>query len=226
VDAAHALLAYILESLKQTDDRTQVLRGLELLTKLVAATDNIPVLERSPHDLFEVLVELLCVGTTSSEPLVASSSTTNSGPARPPACGGSFFSDLCDTEIRDQAIEAIWTLCTASEALRINFAAVPEIVKILLRIVEASAPVAVSATSEVRIRSEVILKASHILAWMAKLPAENGPKFMSLQTEMLVMSCSDELVAEVVCSSAAPIFKPVRAVQAAVESVPSNVSAY
>ena len=119
------LLSYIFASLRQTVDREQVKRGLELLTKLATA-ENVELFSTCPDVFLTLLVEHLCVNTSNVEPLTQSelkhaSTITNStaphskGSVKLPACVSSFFTEICDTDVRDLSLEAIWTLCTFSQ---------------------------------------------------------------------------------------------------------------
>ena len=111
------LLSYIVVSLQQSLDREQTKRGLDLLTKISMNVDNVEIFATAPDTLTSILVELLCVNVSATEPLCLSDFKSNSGArgARLPACASSFFSEISDTEIRDLSLEAIWSLCTFSQ---------------------------------------------------------------------------------------------------------------
>lgn len=121
------LLSYIFASLRQSVDREQIKRGLEFLTKLAIA-ENVDLFATAPDSFLCLLVEHLCVNVSSSEPLGLSDakhSTTGSNSffksnTKIPACVSAFFMEVCDTEIRDLSLEAIWTLCTFSQVTRLR----------------------------------------------------------------------------------------------------------
>jgi hypothetical protein len=216
VEASHALLAYALTSVRQTQDRAQIFRGLDILCKLAAVADNVPMLERSPDECIEALVELICVNVTATEPINSSASgnnnssnsstststTTLTSTARLPACVGAFFADLSDTEVRDMAIETIYALCSISEVIQLRFAAVPPCIKLLFKVIESSQISSLTSNTNTAKRS------TQLLIWFAKMTVENGGKFKSLQTDMCLSACSNDLIAELVVNGAAPIFRP------------------
>lgn len=111
------LLSYIFVSLQQSLDREQTKRGLDLLTKIAMNADNVELFATAPDTFTAILVELLCVNISATEPLSLSDFKLASGArgARLPACASSFFSEISDTEIRDLSLEAIWSLCTFSQ---------------------------------------------------------------------------------------------------------------
>jgi hypothetical protein len=116
------LLSYIFASLQQCLDREQIKRGLDLLSKLAMSADNVELFSCAPERLLATLVELLCVNTSSAEPLYLNDPKQTLPGAKGgklPACASSFFSDISDTEIRDLSLEAIWSLCTYSQVMDI-----------------------------------------------------------------------------------------------------------
>ena len=114
------LLSYIFVSLQQSLDREQTKRGLDLLTKIAMNVDNVELFATAPDTLTSILVELMCVNISATEPLSLSDTKSYTGlrGARLPACASSFFSEISDTEIRDLSLEAIWSLCTFSQVHR------------------------------------------------------------------------------------------------------------
>ena len=122
------LLSYIFASLRQSQDREQIKRGLELLTKLATA-ENVDLFATAPDSFLSLLVEHLCVNVSSSEPLslndtkhfTAGNNQFYKSNNKIPACVSAFFIDACDTEIRDLSLESIWTLCTFSQVKSKNF---------------------------------------------------------------------------------------------------------
>ena len=151
LEVTKALAAYVFASVRQTVDRTQIARGLELLVKLAGNEANKPVFTDVPTDMLEDLVALLCVNLTETEPLVVAEATVpglrqasilgytqervRANFTRIPACEtATFFEVLSDVELRDMALEAIHTMCTLCPDLLPHFARVPHFLTVLLRI--------------------------------------------------------------------------------------------
>ena len=112
------LFSYIYASLKQSLDREQIKRGLELLTKLISV-ENGDLFTSAPDEFLSLLVDHLCTNVSSAEPLSLGDSkylaTTAKTSIKMPACVSAFFTEVCDSEIRDLSLEAIAVLCTVSQ---------------------------------------------------------------------------------------------------------------
>lgn len=179
--ASEALLWHLCSSLDDVVDRSEVLRSLDLLSRLASSPDNAATFSRCPGSFLSKVVELLCVNSTSVDP---SAICAQDGASRPPACLGPYFAEMNDTEVRDAALELMHWLCTSSSALQVRFGSVPHCVQILYSIV-TSAKSHYERMTYVPRAEQPSQKASMILTILASKP-QNATKFLTLRTEYCV----------------------------------------
>lgn len=204
LSTTEALLTFILITLEEPTDKSQILHSLDILTKLASNSENGSIFARCPQGLLEALVQLLCVNFTAADPFTiqhggdgstdAPSTAMRSIGPRPPASMGTFFIDSNDMEIRDSALEAMQALLANSYPLQLRLAAVPHCLQLLVRIVATNrAHIDRPFSSIVSMpRSESgPQRAAGVLALMSSRP-ENKPRFLSIRTELAAGACSGE----------------------------------
>lgn len=193
-----SLLPWIHECLSLNSNRILILKALELLSKLAQVSENSSVLANSPMSFLKCIVDMLCVNVTSLDPL--SSNLADSEPSnryRPPAYHGcNFYSELCDLELRDAAVDAMYQMCTSSVLLQIHFASVPHCVRTLLRI---------SDVKWTKSRSDGSQKSNQILGMMIQRP-ENEKKFVGVHLELLSLAMLDDPMADIATTTGAHLF--------------------
>jgi hypothetical protein len=201
-EVVKGLLAYVNASIRQSVDRAQIARGLDLLAKLATNADNKVVLTDCPEDLLEHLVALLCTNYTDTEPLNVAEVSTIPGARtastagttqtalrmstiRLPACEtGSFFTELSDFEVRDLALETMHNLCAMSTELAVALAQIPHLLTILVRIC------ATKGTRGERYETGP-LKALAVLNILTQRKQENRLHFKAIHTELTLAACSN-----------------------------------
>lgn len=183
--------------------RPGLLKALELLAKLSSVSENASVFSQTiPQSMLTMLVQLLCVSLTQAEPLVSPALYGNSGDVlgvtRPPVAmlgpAFSFLLDSNDTEIRVAAIDCLHALCHSSTILLSAVANTPGSVEILTRVVTASDPNNYTGHADGHV------KASLMLTQMFAQPSLYA-RFMSVRTELVLAACTNDYVADMLCSS-------------------------
>lgn len=172
----HQLLPSLLTFMKTTSDRHGIIRALELTSKICAVRENYDYLVNTPLEFLETMVDLLCVGVSSIEPLFGDREIE-----KPPPCIGAYH-ELIDADVRNGAIETLASLCFAVAPLRVRIAAIPQSMRILQRILCCSD------------KREVSPKLTGLMISLAQ-PAENHSKFLAMQESVLHSASYDDNVA-------------------------------
>jgi hypothetical protein len=215
-EVVQGMLSYVFNSLQQTVDMAQTLRGLELLTKLAGNTDNADVFASCPDELLDYIVDLLCTNVTAVEPfhvaetttLLASRNALSGGSsivippvtpkksARMPAATGPFYTYFSDTDVRDQALEAMQVLCQNVPDMRVRFAHIPNCLRLLVKIISSRENKQLRAATD-----PTMQRVTNIIALMALKKSENMMKFKAVYSELAVGAFGDDALQEVFCGT-------------------------
>lgn len=127
----------LIYSIRQSDSRSLIIKGLEIFLKLAQNADNALPFAKAPTIFYESLVELLCTSSSCVDPISQaipapsqnySNSNTYSSDAsskRPPlSVGNHYFIDYSDYEIRDNALEVLLALAQLSANVQGRIASV------------------------------------------------------------------------------------------------------
>jgi hypothetical protein len=147
--------------------------------------------------------------TTYSSLGVGQSSAQQQAAAASLGCTGFFSADQCDLELRDLAVECLFTMCQTGIAMQLRVAETPDAITLLCRIAGVSATVSSittygqaatsahhsfsGATSGAN-RTEGNAKSVQILALLFVLPEVRG-RYLALRPDLVVMASSDEAMA-------------------------------
>lgn len=165
----------------ESNEREYVLKAVECFGHLCQAEENVELINSCPLSLPKILVELLCVSTTNSDPL------TTSVPCQDPSIELSSkpqaltcaFADQCDIAIRDFALYALYMLVCLSLKWRRHLPSVHHALNILRRIAMSQA------------RTENSLRAGQILSVMT-MDVTSKTEYLRQQSEFCVAACSDD----------------------------------
>lgn len=196
------VLSYAHYALKRTNNRVQVHKCLELLSKLASVPENAPALALCPKSTLQAVVSLMSASTAATDPFqfIPPSDTmiATEGnqpllalqPLRIPASTCNLFADFVDSETRDLALEVVYAMCANCAELCIALAATPYCMKILLRIMKA----AKSFTGQQLRADTSAQRAAATLTQMAQNPA-NTVHFVSIQHELCLDALTDDTLA-------------------------------
>lgn len=200
-----SILPIITKSL-QSRQRALVIRGLELLTKISQCPENLQVLSIDIRPTLELLVELLCVSTSSAETIVADAIVIGGdtlGRYRQPMSQGlpgmgysPFFCELSDQEIRDTALDTIYALCVMSNQIQIQFAQVPHSLEILFRIARTAVQ-SYSSWLDPRAlysKGDGYGRCNQIMSMVFSQP-DAAPQFKAMRIELYLAAAQDDSIA-------------------------------
>lgn len=195
---------YLMINHDLTPSRICVIKGLELLSKMVQSSENKNYFSRVPAEVMQSLFRLLYVQVTRAEKLVPEIYALMGDPlgrSRPPYVPAitnvqgdnvtTFFYDQVDIELRDAALNEMRTLCQISKANGMHLLPLRNAVDLLFQIANFRG---IGSTAAVVIRNECSNKALAILSVLSSIPAF-APKFQALRTEIIAAGCSDHTVA-------------------------------
>lgn len=121
-----SFLALLGKFLSQTENRSLLLRSLDILIRLVQNNDNTIIFNRCPDAFLQCIVNLICVNNTIIDPLPMNDIPNFSAPSttlpsrKPPASVGGIAHEITDMEVRDGALEVLVALAQSSSTLQLR----------------------------------------------------------------------------------------------------------
>lgn len=202
---------------ESTHSRFCVMKGLELLSKLIQCNENKNYFSKLPAEVMGSLFRLLYVQVTHTESLVPEVFSLMGDPmgrSRPPYIPAitntqgdtvlTLFHDQVDLELRDMALNEIRALCQISKNNASNLLDSRNAVDLIFQIANLRGS---GNIPTVGIRNECSAKAINILSVLATMP-EAVPFFQALRTEIIASGCSDYSVAEIMCNQVMDLMFP------------------
>jgi hypothetical protein len=125
-----SFLALLHKFLIQSDNRSLLLRSLDILLRLAQNHDNTIIFNRCPDAFLHTILQLICVNNTVIDPLDNidipnfSTSTASTSSRKPPAYSGASNHEIMDLEIRDAALEVLQALVLSSTNMQLRVAKV------------------------------------------------------------------------------------------------------
>jgi hypothetical protein len=189
------IVPFIYAGMIQTRNRELVHKSLELFGKLGTSHENVNVFcNNIPKEIFLLVIELMMVNTTNTDPLICvnAKSTDRQGLHRPPAGNvGKFYSEVCDIETRDHALECVNQMVTmALPKLQLRWMEMETFLPTLFRIIDVQPHTT---------RTEGIIKAMSILQCLGTrlnlvTSVQHKDEFMRIRSELLWSILGDNIL--------------------------------
>jgi len=173
-------------------DRERVYRGVDLINKLAQCPENGHYFSNAPVKLYDCLVSMLAVTYTSVDSITAYHGECERRNRVSASKTPTAFQDLIDNEVRDLALEALFSICQISTSCTEQIGSVPGCITLIRRCIKKGA-------ENERFRSETAQRAAQLLILFSTRP-QLSDILHSIMHDLQYEAMSDDLLLDVYVS--------------------------